>query len=377
MNQSQSDSAIPPVKKRYKKLNLIQVYRGLAALLVLLHHGDIIFKRELNKDFLGDFFRFGFAGVDFFFVLSGFIIFYIHQSDIGHPSKFKSFILKRFIRIYPLYWIILTSKLAASAFLGYGGDVRQPTFWDILKAFTLYPQEDGELLFTRFLGVSWTLSYEIFFYLVIGLLLLVKPTKFLLPALTVWLVGSFINLTGALDNIFNKSFMLNFIFNERNLEFVLGGLAAYIVSRYEVKYEMILISVATFLLTLSAINSNYNLTQIPFVICYGLPFTLLLVGSVAIENKRTLNIHQGLVLLGDSSYAIYLMHGFIISNIAKLIVKSNLTALVQNVIALNALAIIIAIITVAIGCAIYFYLEQPLLTALRSKLLNKVAKKAT
>lgn len=53
MNQSQSDSAIPPVKKRYKKLNLIQVYRGLAALLVLLHHGDIIFKRELNKDFFG------------------------------------------------------------------------------------------------------------------------------------------------------------------------------------------------------------------------------------------------------------------------------------------------------------------------------------
>ena len=377
MNQPHSDSATSPVKKRSKKLNLIQVYRGLAAVLVLLHHGDIIFKRELNKDFLFNMFAFGFAGVDFFFLLSGFIIFYLHQSDIGQPSKFKPFILKRFIRIYPLYWIILSIKIAASLLVGYGGDVGNSTFWDILKAIALYPQADRELLASRFLGVSWTLSYEIFFYLVFGLLLLVKPTKLLWPLIIVWIGGSLLNLTGAIDSIFASNFMLEFIFNERNLEFVLGGLAAYIVSTYQVKHEMILISIAAFILTLSAIDSNYNIIQIPFVIAYGLPFTLLIIGSVVIENKRSLNVHPYLIQVGDASYAIYLLHGFIISNIAKVMVKLNLSAIIENVLCLNLLAIIIAIVTIIIGCAIYTYLEKPLLTKLRAKLLPGMTKKAT
>ena len=89
-----------------------------------------------------------------------------------------------------------------------------------------------------------------------------------------------------------------------------------------------------------------------------------------------LNIPQGLIQIGDSSYTIYLIHGFIISNIAKLIVKLNLSAILQNAIALNVFAVIIAIITVAIGYAIYAYIEKPILGILRLKLLQKVPKKA-
>jgi len=99
-----------------KQFNLLQVYRGLAALMVVLLHAQDIINRniELHKDSLLKIFTFGWIGVDFFFVLSGFIIFYVHQSDIGQVKKFKQFIIKRLLRIYLIYWIVLFAKVFAS-----------------------------------------------------------------------------------------------------------------------------------------------------------------------------------------------------------------------------------------------------------------------
>jgi len=220
MNQPESVAKMPWANKPTKKITLIQFYRGLAAVLVVLTHANIIFNREINIIFLQKVFDFGWSGVDFFFVLSGFIIFYIHYSDIGRPSKYKSFIFKRFIRIYPLYWIVLSCKIVASRFFGYGTDSVQPNFWDYLKAITLFPQENKKLLFTKFIGVSWTLSYEILFYILFGLLVLLGY-KFLKPFIIIWLFGCLINLIGVVD-ILKDNFLLNFIFNERNLEFIFG-----------------------------------------------------------------------------------------------------------------------------------------------------------
>ena len=196
------------------QLNLIQVYRGLAAILVLFHHGNIIFNRDLSKDFLGNIFGFGWAGVDFFFVLSGFIIFYIHQSDIGKPREFKSFILKRIIRIYPLYWIILAVKVFASLTIGYKGNGYNINPLELFKAIILFPQ-DRAILEEKFLGVSWTLSYEMFFYIVFSLVLILG-FRFMSPVIAVWVIGIIINIMGV-TNFFPVNSMSEFIFNGRNI----------------------------------------------------------------------------------------------------------------------------------------------------------------
>ena len=86
-----------------KKLEIIQAFRGIASIGVLLTHCGVIFQDQLGRPFLSNLFAFGGAGVDFFFVLSGFIIFYIHEKDINKPDRFKSFLLKRLSRVYPLY----------------------------------------------------------------------------------------------------------------------------------------------------------------------------------------------------------------------------------------------------------------------------------
>lgn len=79
----------------------LQVCRGIAAILVAFVHATAQYERNMPVSFLANWFTFGHSGVDFFFVLSGFIIWFIHSEDIGKPNRFKNFALKRLARIYP------------------------------------------------------------------------------------------------------------------------------------------------------------------------------------------------------------------------------------------------------------------------------------
>ena len=79
------------------RLNLLEVLRFIAALLVMLYHITIHYI-ETDYKFLGNIFKFGYSGVDIFFVLSGFIILY--SLNIKQYSPFD-FISKRIIRILP------------------------------------------------------------------------------------------------------------------------------------------------------------------------------------------------------------------------------------------------------------------------------------
>lgn len=347
-----------------KRLNLIQVFRGLASVLVLLAHGNLVFNQNLNQDFLFKIFNFGGSGVDFFFVLSGFIILYIHQSDIGHKNRLKSFFIKRFTRIYPIYWVVLTLKLSASFFFSYDVDTRQRNIGEIVKAFLLFPQ-DRSILSSSFLGVSWTLSFEMFFYIMFGLLIGLKP-KASVAIITSWLLLTFMHLIGVIE--FSKEqLLLQFIFDGHNLEFALGCLAAYILSKYKVDYGINLIYLGAFFYSLSVINYFYNITKVSYLISFGIPSMLLVIGSVSLERSKQVKVPYILTYIGNASYSIYLIHGFALNNITKLVLKIN-PDITQNLLSLNILAVISAVIALTCGCAVYSYIEKPLLSTLKPKL---------
>ena len=82
--------------------------RGLAALSVLLFHVNIVLKlpKYLNNDIF-PFFNFGYCGINYFFVLSGFVIFLAHEKDIGQAARVPMFLWKRFRRVYPVLWMVL------------------------------------------------------------------------------------------------------------------------------------------------------------------------------------------------------------------------------------------------------------------------------
>ena len=97
-------------------LQSVQICRGLAALLVLVYHTSAIMglqKYGSQNIFNGYLSSLGFIGVDFFFVLSGFIIPFAHQKDVGRSDQFGRYAYRRVSRIYPIYWLYLTMILIA------------------------------------------------------------------------------------------------------------------------------------------------------------------------------------------------------------------------------------------------------------------------
>jgi exopolysaccharide production protein ExoZ len=354
-----------------QQLNSLQLYRGLASILVVLHHANIILDRELQQDGSLKIFHFGWVGVDFFFVLSGFIIFYIHQSDLGHSSRFKSFITKRFLRIYPLYWLVLFCKILLSLIGESNSAIAQTSLVRFIQILFLVPQPGTNL--TNFIGVSWTLTYEIFFYILFGMLILLKPKLSQIIG-TIWIFGLIANVANLLPT--ERVFLLSFIFNIRNLEFIFGCLAAYTVSRFNKLNGKLLIGIALGMLTISILNTKYQETGIsadssPLI--YGIPFAILIVGSVALEKSTAINIPPLLIYLGNASYSIYLTHGFILNNITRLYLKfaqkynPNLLSLRADNILYMAISLLIVMLSIGFGCIIYSAIERPMTVALRGK----------
>ena len=134
------------------KLSSLQGGRGIAAVLVVLFHATVMFAAPnyWNTVILGDTFRFGFAGVEFFFVLSGFIMMHTHRRDIGRSERLRAYLEKRAARIYPIYWIVSLAVLAMAG-------TAYPVRWaDILNTpFLIGPNS------VALLGVAWTLFHEV------------------------------------------------------------------------------------------------------------------------------------------------------------------------------------------------------------------------
>jgi peptidoglycan/LPS O-acetylase OafA/YrhL len=352
-----------------KKLGWIQAFRGLAAILVLLYHVNPILQRNFNLSFFAGIFEFGFSGVDFFFVISGFIIFYIHHSDLGISSKVRTFLSKRFIRIYPLYWLVLGTKLIASFALNYDASSKEQSFLEIVKAFLLLPQDEG-FSSGAFLGVSWTLTFEIFFYLVFALAI-VSQRKFLIPITSIWLSACFLQLIGVIHA--KQNLYLEILFSPLNLEFAFGCLSAYLLINCRIQYEKAILGIGLGFYTLCAIAYNYHF--IPSTlrsVTFGIGAVLIVTGAVGIEMRKFTQVPALLLLIGDASYSIYLMHGFFINNLMKLITK-GFPSVNTNLLALNLSGIVVVAVTIALGCLMHLWIEKPLLTMFRRAVVAKSA----
>jgi exopolysaccharide production protein ExoZ len=141
----------------------LQYGRGIAALLVCLFHYEGAMNHiqaagaaaveSTNFDYI---FRAGHSGVEFFFILSGFIIFHAHRRDLGRPDRFGSFYRKRAIRILPMFWLIVIPFGLAVLAISSRGVLTPGKF--LLDIF-LIPREG-----TLTLPAAWTLQHDDVYY---------------------------------------------------------------------------------------------------------------------------------------------------------------------------------------------------------------------
>ena len=138
----------------------LQVFRGLAALAVVAHHAAVstdAFVAGVPAAWLRAF-DLGAYGVDFFFVLSGFIIMHAHRDESGRAARIGHYLFKRFTRIFPAYWPIGLGVLGMYALLPDLSASGGRTF-STLSSVLLLPADQPPAL-----SVAWTLVHELMFY---------------------------------------------------------------------------------------------------------------------------------------------------------------------------------------------------------------------
>ena len=201
-------------EQRVGKLAGIEAGRGIAAIGVVLCHVALILTKTSDAQTSVGVFQIGRAGVDFFFVLSGFIIAYAHREDIGCPARLGHYLSRRLFRIMPTYWIALALTLML-------GGYTLPAF-DMARAALLLPSSHGLPVI-----VAWTLQYELVFYVAFSFLIVCK--KLGVSVLVLWLVWILASLWGQ-----NSPWVPQFLFGPLNIEFFLGMGAAYLLRKHTV-----------------------------------------------------------------------------------------------------------------------------------------------
>jgi exopolysaccharide production protein ExoZ len=317
----------------------IQHLRAVAALAVALFHAC----QWSRIDFAT-----GQAGVDVFFVISGFVMWTVTCGRKVGPGTFLG---RRFVRVAPLYWLI-TLALAAAVLLvpGRFTDLAvTPRHLLLSLAFVQHYGPSG--LPFPLLTPGWTLNYEAVFYLVFAVLL-VLPEPRRLFALTVALM-----LLAFAGFAWPPAYVM--LLNPMFLEFLAGVWLAR-MAQLELLPDRsvgwLLLGGGVGLFTLiQLINIDWDLWR-PMV--WGVPSAMLVAGAVSIEADGGWKAIPGLKLLGDASYSIYLVHTLAIGALAAAIGAWNPPLFIP-------LAMAAAVIA---GLACWALIERPLIRALRERL---------
>ena len=336
-----------------RRIYSLQAGRAIAALLVVLFHVTGSSRDVFQTRFLGDFFRFGFGGVDFFFVLSGFIIAYTSWEAIGQSGAFFPYLSRRTIRIYPTYWLVVIPLIGivALGLLPYQAGF-QTSPGAIVSSLTLWFGH------TRYDGVSWTLTYEVCFYLAFGLALL--SSRVYVP-LGIYLVLFLLRLGGIDSNVIQT------LGAPINMEFIFGvGIAVWFLknplerplpSPYVAAFALAL-GVVSYPLLGRLIAPVHEATW--RVVLFGVPAALVVFGLVALEGGGRVRPAACLVILGDASYVLYLIHLPIIRVSTKVVARTvSLSPTLTTGFNLSLVASLCLL-----SVAIHRRLEKPLLLVL-------------
>lgn len=284
---------------RQMRFTLLEAGRGVAALMVVLHHAG---NMAAEPRFYGTHVWAGLlrefnVGVDFFFVLSGFIIAWVHWGDLGHADRLGGYAVKRFMRVYPPYWTVLFSLIVLYQLLPGYGAAYQRDAWHIGLSVLLLPD-----IVQPTLGVAWTLTHEIFFYALFAIAIVVG--RGMLVAFALWAAAIV-----AANLLVSLPFPLSFVLSPFNLEFVMGVGAAAYLRRHHVAHPGVWLALGA-LAFAALLILGAGLQDVPLRarLLYGAVTTAMLVGAVEWERQQAIILPAPLLLLGAASYVIYLVH---------------------------------------------------------------------
>jgi len=334
------------------KFGSLEFARGIAALLVVLDHAGYMVRedRYFGQDAFGGLLLNLHVGVDFFFVLSGFIISTVHWGDAGRRDRLRHYAKRRFMRIFPPYWVVLTFVVVAYALSPQLGVARQHEWPNVVASYVLFPMPDQPVL-----GVAWTLVFEMAFYILFAGYIFIGRS--LLWIFAPWAIAVlWAAAHGPLD------YPTDFLTSPYHLEFAMGVLVAAGVRNAG---DLGTLPMAALIVAGLAIFGGCALfmgpssvLEVPIVgrLVFGTAAAAVIFGATKLEAAGNLRIPPLAQMLGAMSYSLYLSHVVTESLFMRFAMR-----LPERVRTPETVAILISIAGIVGGWAFWRLIERPLL----------------
>jgi peptidoglycan/LPS O-acetylase OafA/YrhL len=299
-----------------RQLHGLDLVRGLAAIMVLIYHVDFMFGLR------GQLMPGGYLAVDLFFILSGFVIAYNYEHAIAtRQLSFSRLAVRRFGRLYPLYaltmaigWAVMTARFYS---LNNYLDTERLTHAAVLNTFLLPVLNGpyGSLTLFPFNGASWSIFYEVVANILFATLFAGLPTRLLVLA---WLLagaglGGAIWSYGSADLGWGSSTFLHAI-PRVVFSFLTGMLIfrCYLRSPWTVRsalpFAALLLATGSLVQVKLWLPESIQPLADGFAILVLLPALVIAAVGVVLSGGAS----RVATILGETSYAVYLIQGSMI-----------------------------------------------------------------
>jgi len=335
---------------RAHKIESVQVLRAVAALGVVVFHSVHQLMGRGGPDIPAA--TLGAAGVDLFFVVSGFIM-WVTALDPGmSPQRFAA---KRIQRIVPLYWLMTLLVLAVAVLAP--GAMRNASHdpWHFVASFAFVPWPHPAMpqhLWPA-LVPGWSLNYEMFFYVLVGGALLLKRS------LRIPFVGGVLAAIVLAGLWLAPGGIAGFYANPIVLEFVLGLLIGMAFDHghrtTSLHYAACVMGLVTFV-----VIGQWE-TEANRLLTWGLPLALAAYGAINISLPRANRVVRALETIGDASYSVYLTQFLALP--ATTVVLARILPELHGLLACTSFVVGTSGVAVLVGIATFYWVEKPMLRA--------------
>lgn len=356
--------------KKPDMLNALTSFRFIAALLVFAWHTHI-WGSVLDK------YQFGYIGVGFFYILSGFILTYVYFFKLskGGMKNVRKFYVARIAKIYPTH--ILTLVASLPIFIGsiqmLFPEHTKRHFLEFLGINVLLIQSyfPSSLIHFSFNQVAWSISVEIFFYAIFPVLIYLAGLymrKFTVRHLILLILLLWLTLLIIVTPMHSEidSWLLYVFPVARLPEFIVGILLGLIFIKQEqaqaghalLKKHGTIFEIAVILALLIAIGFSPYIPQSLRYAVWLIPFWAMIVFIFSHQYGHLSRIlsNKRLVYLGEISFSFYMIHQLVIRYINNLIVSKPIATVVSLLLA------------IMLSAAVYRYYEEPLRIKIKARL---------
>ncbi len=328
-----------------QRIVVLDSFRAIAILSAMLYHYthkySVYFPNGTYSPFVD--FKHGHLGVQLFFLISGFVIFL----SLQNISSAKEFYYKRFVRLFPTYWLCMVLTFLVTK--AYGADVLERDWFTL---FANFPMIQRIFDFRNVDGAYWSLLPEVAFYLCMGVVIYFNRLSSVTAISFVWLAMVYANLFVLVPRKIEWLLVLDY-----GMYFIAGIQFYYLFTKKEAlfRHVLILLSLLAAILYYKSIPHSIILVLI-YVLFYGFSY----------EKLNFLAV-KPLTYIGVISYPLYLVHqnqGYVWMNILERNgVESSFIILLTPI-----------VISIVLAGIIHQWFEKPVIAYLRSKssaVLNK------